>query len=205
MTRLRRASLSVLHFHAFCGYRTCVVSHRTITCSHAISTIRYSISSIHLFLCECVPSLYQQYTTHRSHHTETPHTAPLSVVHSLVTIYTHCPHTRAGRLGYDSSLVSSLSVSTRIYCHSCSSLVLVVSHNMIPPVVLEPRRPGELLIRKTPRRPRGLVLLVLLRRSLIYSIYIDRSHPRELDISRYWIVAIVTVRHVLGPLDCIIL
>ena len=176
-----------------------MVSHRTITCSHAISTIRYSISSIHLFLCECVPSLYQQYTTHRSHHTETPHTAPLSVVHSLVTIYTHCPHTRAGRLGYDSFLVSSLSVSTRIYCHSCSSLVLVVSHDMIPPVVLEPRRPGELLIRKTPRRTRGLVLLVLLRRSQLFNQLFYLIFYRTIVLSRYRIVAIATIRHVLRP------
>ena len=93
MTRLRRASLSVLHFHAFCGYRTCVVSHRTITCSHAISTIRYSISSIHLFLCECVPSLYQQYTTHHSHHTETPHTVPSQCCSLFGSLYIHIVYT----------------------------------------------------------------------------------------------------------------
>ena len=113
------------------------------------------------------------HTTHRDYYTETHHTpSPLSVVHSLVTIYTLCPHTRAGRLGHDSFLVSFLSVSTRIYCHSCSSLVLVVSYDMIPPVVLGSRRPGgvDTGIRKTPRRPRGLVLLVLLRRSQYYSI-----------------------------------
>jgi hypothetical protein len=150
---------TILYFLASCGSRTCVVSLRAITCSNAISTIRYAISSIYLFPREwyqlCTSST--PHTTHRDYYTETHHTpSPLSVVHSLVTIYTLGSHTRAGRLGHDSFLVSFLSVSTRIYCHPCSSLVLVVSHNMIPPVILEPRRPGELLIRKTPRRTRGL-------------------------------------------------
>ena len=132
--------------------------------------IYYSIFYLkYLFVTKrTVPSLYQQYTTHhtpRLLHRDTPHTVPSQCC--SLSGYALCPHTRAGRLGYDSFLVSFLSVSTRIYRHSCSSLVLVVSYDMIPPVVLESRRPGELLIRKTPRRPRGLVLLVLLRRSPI--------------------------------------
>ena len=95
MTRLRRAVFIRIALSRILCYRTCVVSHRTITCcSHAISTIRYSISSIHLFLCECVPSLYQQYTTHRSHHTETPHSpSPCCSLFGLLYIYTLSTHT----------------------------------------------------------------------------------------------------------------